>query len=264
MLANKIACVTGAAQGLGRAIAMKLAGHGAMVFLADLQVDKAREVEAQIRQDGGQAIAVAVDLTLEASLDSLVAQIGGHAGRLDVLVNSAAPSRAVRLPFPENLSTWDAEITLLLKAPVTTVARALPLLRKSAAASVINIASVLADKIAQESAAYHSAKAGLIQFTRYLAYQEATAGVRANAVLPGVVDRDFAQKLTDNPDNKLVVEATVPLGRAARSDDVADVVTFLASDMAAYLTGQAITVDGGLELGEAFHIGRKVLNSVKK
>jgi 3-oxoacyl-[acyl-carrier protein] reductase len=264
MLANKVALVTGAAQGMGRVIAAKLAGYGALVFLADIQIESARDVAAGIRAEGGQAVAVEVDLTVDSSLEGMVAAIDAQAGRLDVLVNAAAPPRASRLPFPDNLAYWDSEMAILVRAPVMTVAKALLLLRKSVPSSVINIASVLADKIAQESAGYHTAKAGLVQFTRYLAYQEGASGIRANAVLPGVVDRDFAQKLTDSPDNKMVVEAAVPLGRAARSGDVAEVVAFLASDRASYVTGQALTVDGGLELGEAFHVGRKVLNLTKE
>lgn len=264
MLESKIALVTGAANGLGRTIAETLAARGAFVFLADLQIEASRELADKICRDGCQACAISVDLTSDISLDAMTSAIGEKAGRLDVLVNSAAPARALRLPFPENMTTWDAEIGILLKAPAVTTAKLLPLLHKGQGAAVVNIASVLAHAIAQESAAYHAAKAGLIQFTRYLAYHQASFGVRANVILPGIVDRDFGHKLTDNPDNRLVAEAAVPLRRAARSNEVAEVCAFLVSDAASYVTGQALTVDGGLELGESFHVGREVLKAARQ
>jgi 3-oxoacyl-[acyl-carrier protein] reductase len=189
-----------------------------------------------------------------------MASIDARSGRLDVLVNSAAPPRSGRLPFPDNVAKWDTEMAILLRAPVIAVAKALPLLRRGAPSAVINIASILAEKVAQESAAYHAAKAGLVQFTRYLAFQEAAAGIRANAVLPGIVDRDGGPKLSDNADNRVVLEAAVPMGHAANGENVADVVTFLASDQASYITGQSLVVDGGLTLGEVFHVSRKIRN----
>lgn len=257
-LAGRSALVVGAAQGIGAVIAQELASAGAQVVVADIQVEKGTEVAERIRAEGGQAHFLSVDLTSDEELERLVDGSVEACGGLDTVVYSAAPSRQKRLPFPENLQTWDREQSLLLQAPARLAGFALPHLERSPNGSVISITSVLGFSVSQESAAYHASKAGLIQLTRYLAYHLGSRGVRANAVCPGVVDREPpAPRLSDDPTNAAVLKKSVPLGRAGRSRDIAQAVVYLASDAASYVTGQSLVVDGGLSLGEPFGVGRR-------
>lgn len=262
ILCGRAALVTGAGQGIGAGIALGLARAGARVGVADLTVERAQATVEAIHEAGGEALALACDVTSNDAVAATVDRVGRAWGRLDALVNNAAPARGKRLPFPDNLANWDAETDVLVKAHARIVAAALPLLKASDEASVVNISSILAWSVAHESAAYHAAKAGVVHLTRYLAVHLGRDGVRVNAVAPGIVDRDFGLKLTDDPTNRRVAAATVPLGRAGRAEDIANAVVFLCSPMASYLTGQTIVVDGGLDLVESFGAARAAVLAV--
>jgi glucose 1-dehydrogenase len=254
-LAGKVSVIAGGAQGIGAGVARRFAALGAAVAILDLQQQKSAALAAEITAAGGRALAILADITKADDLDRAFDKVQSAFGRLDHLVNSAAASRKDRQPFPANLASWDRDQDILLKSPMLAAQHALPLLRQSRG-SIVNLGSVLASAIAQESASYHVAKAGLVQLTRYLAYQLGPDGIRVNAVLPGLVDRDEGPRLTDDPVNRAVADLVVPLRRAATTREIADVAAFLVSDGAAYITGQALIVDGGLELGECFHVGR--------
>jgi glucose 1-dehydrogenase len=257
VFSGKVVAVTGGAQGIGAGIARRFSELGAAVAVIDLLQDDARRVTDAISLHGAKGLALAADITRREAVDAAFAAIECELGRLDHLVNNAAPPRGVRQPFPDNLGTWDREQEVLLRAPAFLVERALPLLRQSRG-TVVNIGSVLAHSVAHESAAYHVAKAGLVQLTRYLACQLGGDGIRVNAVLPGIVDRADGPKLSDDPVNRALLEIAVPLRRSAQISEIADAVAFLASDQASYITGQCLIVDGGLGLGESFNIARTV------
>jgi len=257
-LAGKVALVTGAAQGIGFGIAKVLAQNGAAIAIADIQKEVGAAAAAALRQDGANVVFIEADVSDEKSICAMIDACADEFGALDILVNNAAPSKRVRVSFQEqSLSDWDASHDLMVRGYMITTRQAAPLLKKSMRGSVVNISSVLARHIAHESCGYHVSKAGVEQLTRFLAFEYGTAGIRVNAVAPGLVDRDDAPKLTDETVNKAVVETGVPLGRASTAGEVGRVVLFLCSDDASYVTGQVIVVDGGLSLAEPFGMARR-------
>lgn len=252
----KIILMAGGASGIGRAIADHLAAEGHKVVNADLS-------HPQSRPDWSAkagVIDMQLDVTNDASIERLVRSITENLGRLDALVYAAAPSRAARKPFPENLAMFRKEIDILLTAALEMSAAALPLLREGQDPSIVFVGSVLSRRIAQETIGYHTAKAGLAHAARYLAMHLAPQGVRVNVISPGVIKRDpllgMAQP-AHNPHFEMQLRSAVPTGRAGTSLEIAELVAFLLSGKAAYITGQDIVVDGGLILQEPFNLLRK-------
>lgn len=246
--------VTGGAQGIGAGICVGLAAAGADVAVIDRQADKARDVVAGLLSAGGIAMAVSADIATEdgcrRAIDESVAGLGG----LDILVNCASPTRNRNMLGKLADADWDIHQQIVLNAAVILADAAADHLAIGGCGVIINISSVTGVSIAidQCSWPYHVSKAGLDQLTRWLAVRLGGRGIRVNAVAPGLVDRDVGQKLTDNPQHSAIVEAIVPLGRAGSAHDIAQAVVFLSSKQAAYITGQVLTVDGGLGITEVF------------
>ncbi len=256
-LGGKVVLITGAAQGIGRAIAEKFARNGAIVVVTDIQRLAGEKVVKVICRRGGKAFFIFADLSKENDIKELVNLIIKKFGRLDILVNNARPRLTV-LPFEESLNEWDLSMDILLKAPVLLVKYAIPYLRKAKNAGIINISSTNAAYISHQPVTYHLAKAAILQFTRFLAFQFGNQGIRANAVCPGLVDlTDVKKPLTSNNVNRKVVKLAVPLQRAASVEEIANVVLLLCTDTTSYITGQVINVDGGITLGEHFHVVRR-------
>lgn len=257
-LAGKVALITGAAQGIGRVIARVFASEGASVVVSDIQ-ETAGEATAQaIRDIGLRALFVKTDLCQEKDIKAMIDFAVENCGYLDIVINNARP-KLHRLPFPESLDDWDLAMDVLLRAPALTAKHALPQLLKSGGGSVVNIASVNAFFISHQPVAYHVAKAGLLQLTRYLAYELGPRGIRVNAICPGLVDLDDRKPLTSDPVNKMTTELAVPLRRASSAEEIAEAALFLCTDSSAYVTGQVLIMDGGLTLGDHFHVARKAL-----
>lgn len=246
--------VTGGAQGIGAGICLGLTAAGATVAIVDRQAGKAAEVSAQVFARGGKATVVAADIASEdgcrRAMDDAVAGLGG----LDILVNCAAPGRDRTTLGKLTGVDWDLHQQIILNAAVTLADAASEHLAASGHGAIVNISSVTGNSIAidQCSWPYHVTKAGLDQLTRWLAVRFGERGIRANAIAPGLVDRNTGQKLTDNPQHRAIVEAIVPLGRAGNAHDIAQAVVFLSSRQSAYITGQVLTVDGGLGVAEVF------------
>lgn len=257
-LAGQVVIVTGAAQGIGAGIARCLAGHGAKVLIADRQADKAEALANEI--DGGF---VETDLTSKDAAQSLVAAAVERYNQLDTIVNNAAPGRDRTMIGNLAGADWDAHADLVLKPVMALADAALPYLAKSANGAIVNISSVTATTVMPEhcSWAYHVSKAGLEQMTRYLAVALGPKGVRVNTVAPVLVDRDEGRKLSDDETAKSVIEATAPLGRAGSARDIGEAVAFLASGRASYITGQVLTVDGGIGAREVFGAGLAVVQT---
>lgn len=251
---GRVALVTGGAQGIGAGICEELAAVGIAVAIIDLNADKAGEVAARLTDRGHRATAIVVDIAAEAGCREAVARTVSAFGGLDILVNNAAPGRNRDAIGQITVADWATHEQVVLQATVHLVDAAVPYLSASGTGAVVNISSAIALRVALDhcSWSYHVSKAGLNHLTRWLASRLGAQGIRVNAVAPGLVDREGGPQLTDLPMHRTIIEAVVPLRRAGRASDVAKAVAFLCSDQSAYITGQVLVVDGGIDLSDVF------------
>jgi 3-oxoacyl-[acyl-carrier protein] reductase len=242
---GKIAIVTGASRGIGRGIALALAEAGAFVVCAARDLAKLEAVVAEITAAGGKGSAHPVDVGSRESIETLIAATLTAHGRIDVLVNNAGITRD-NLLLRMKPADWDEVMaTNLTSVFIATQAAMKPML-KQRAGSIINIGSVVGLTGNPGQANYAAAKAGLIGFSKSVAREVASRGIRVNVVTPGFIDTDMTSAMPESARQAML--ATVPLGRTGVPADVAGLVVFLASDAAAYLTGQTISVDGGFHM----------------
>jgi 3-oxoacyl-[acyl-carrier protein] reductase len=245
-LTGKVALVTGASQGIGRAIALDLAKHGATVALAARSLDKLESVAAEITSVGGTAKPFALDVTSEDSIKSCAKAVLANLGSCHILVNNAGITRdglALRMKLADFDDILRANLTgsfLLTQAVISSM-------MKARWGRVINITSVVGETGAAGQANYAASKAGLIGLTKSLAREFASRNITINAVAPGFISTAMTDALTD--DQRAGILAQVPLGRYGTVDDIASAVTFLASDAAGYITGHTLDVNGGMYMG---------------
>jgi len=241
-LTGKVAVVTGASRGIGRAIALALASRGAHVVAVARGANADATVEA-IRAAGGSAAAVSADVTDAASVEAMMAATLQHNGRLDILVNNAGIARD-QLMLRMKRADWDEVLATNLTAAFTTVQAALKPMIRQRGGRIISIGSVVGQMGNAGQANYAASKAGLIGFSKAVAREVASRQITVNVVAPGLVATDMTQALTDKSQGDW--SAQIPLGRIGIPEDVAAAVCFLASDEASYITGQVLAVNGGM------------------
>ena len=241
-LAGKIAIVTGASRGIGRAIAHTLAARGALV-VAGARGENSAATVAEIREAGRQAEAGSVDVTDAASVDALVAGVLERHQRIDILVNNAGITRD-QLMLRMKRDDWDQVLSTNLTAAFTCVQAVLKPMIKQRGGRIISISSVVGQMGNAGQVNYAASKAGLIGFSKALAREVASRNITVNVVTPGLVDTDMTKAITDKAQADWA--SAIPLGRLGTAEEVAAAVCFLASDEAAYITGHVLAVNGGM------------------
>ena len=245
-LAEKVALVTGASRGIGRAIALKLAENGAKVainFAGNLA--KAEEVKSEIEKLGSEAILVQGDVSNFGTVEEIVKKVVDTWGAIDILVNNAGITRD-NLLLKMSEEDFDSVIATNLKGVFNCTKAVTKLMMKRRSGRIVNMSSVvgLTGNISQAN--YSAAKAGIIGFTKSAAKELASRNVTVNAVAPGFISTDMTSALSDKVKEEL--NKNIPLGRIGEPEDIANTVEFLVSDKAAYITGQVICVDGGMAI----------------
>ena len=239
--AGRVALVTGGASGIGEATARALAAEGARVVVADCDRERGAQVAKEI--DGHFD---AVDVGIDTQLELTIGETARRLGRLDILVASAFATAFGSIPSL-GLGEWTRTLDVTLTGVFTGLRAAVLAMRQVGGGVIVNVASVSGLRGDRGLSAYNAAKAGVINLTRSAALELAAAGVRVNAVCPGLIDTPALRRALGRvPAREAAVRAAVPLGRFGRAEEVARAILFLASDAASYITGTTLVVDGGL------------------
>jgi 3-oxoacyl-[acyl-carrier protein] reductase len=244
---RRVALVTGAARGIGRAIATALAGQGVDPVIADIDLETAESTAAEISASGARAMAMRLDVSRPEEIARTVDRIVAVFGRLDILVNNAGILS--NTPFDEvSEDEWDRVMGINLKGVMFTSREALRPMRAQGWGRVISISS-LAGRNGGVSVgpAYAASKSALVGLTRHLAKKVARSGITVNAVAPGTTETDIIKGFTE--DQMAAINEAIPVGRLGRPEEIAAMVAFLASDAAGFVTGAVIDVNGGMYMG---------------
>ncbi len=244
LLEGKVALITGAARGIGKAIALKMASEGADIAFTDLAIDEnAQRTEQEIAALGVKAKGYASNAASFDETHAVVGEIVKEFGRIDILVNNAGITKD-GLMMRMSEAQWDAVLTVNLKSAFNFIHACTPVMMRQKSGSIINMSSVVGVHGNAGQANYSASKAGMIGLAKSIAQELGSRGIRANAIAPGFIITDMTAKLSDEVKDEWCKK--IPLRRGGTPEDIADVATFLASDMASYVTGQVIQVDGGM------------------
>lgn len=244
LLDGKVALITGASRGIGRAIALKLASEGAKVAINYAgNTAKAEEVKAEIEKNGGTAILVQADISSSEAVDAMIEKVTEAFGPIDILVNNAGITRDGLLMRMKE-EDFDAVINTNLKGVFYCTKAVSKLMMKKRSGRIVNMASVVGLMGNAGQANYAAAKAGVIGFSKSAAKELAARGINVNVVAPGFIATDMTAAMTDKA--KEATLAGIPMKRMGEPEEVADAVLFLVSDYASYITGQIVNVDGGM------------------
>ena len=242
-LDGKVALVTGGAQGIGRVISEELAGQGAHVILGDVNLEGAEKTAAELKQTGAKTSAVRIDVSSSSDVQRAFDSIAKKYKLVDILVNNAGITRDGLLVRMKEVD-WDLVMNINLKGSFLCSQQAAKQMMKQKNGAIVNIASIVGLIGNFGQANYSASKAGLIGFTKTLAREVAPRGIRANAIAPGFIDTEMTRVLEDSVREKLIEQ--IPLARLGEPEDVARCVSFLVSEKASYITGQVISVNGGM------------------
>src|SRR5437868_1085315 len=245
-LEGRVALVTGASQGIGRACALRLAAEGASVALAERNMEKLRQVESEIAGAGGQAASIAMDVAQEVQIKAGFKAALERFGKVDILVNNAGITRdqlVMRMKRPD----WNAVLDTNLTAPYLCIQAVIGSMLKQRWGRIINITSIFGQMGQAGQANYAASKAGLIGLTMAVAREVASRSITVNAVAPGWIETAMTEVLS--PELRESMAKVIPLGRAGTDQEVAHAVCFLASPDSGYITGHVLNVNGGMLMG---------------
>ena len=246
LLEGKVALVTGAARGIGKALALKFAKEGANIAFTDLVIDEnGLATQAEIEALGVKCIGYASNAADFAQTAEVVEQVKKDFDRIDILVNNAGITKD-GLMMRMSEAQWDAVIMVNLKSAFNFIHAVLPIMMRQRSGSIINMASVVGVHGNAGQANYAASKAGLIALAKSIAQEVGSRGIRANAIAPGYIEPAMTAALPEDVRKEWI--SKIPLRRGGKPEDIADVATFLASDLSSYVTGQVIQVDGGMNM----------------
>jgi 3-oxoacyl-[acyl-carrier protein] reductase len=249
LLENKVVIVTGAARGIGEAIAIKLAEHGAHIaftFVSDSSAERARSLETRISSLGVKTKAYQSNASSYENCETTVNDVLKEFGTVDVCVNNAGISKD-NLLLRMTSEQWDEVMAVNLKSVYNMTKQIIKPMMKARKGSIINMSSIIGMRGNAGQSSYAASKAGIIGFTKSIAHELGSRNIRCNAIAPGFVETDMTDYLKNGDNSKAFLEK-IPLGRFASADEIADTTVFLASDMSAYITGQVLSVCGGLNI----------------
>ncbi len=242
-LVGKVALVTGAAQGIGKAVALLLARNGADIVVSDINLEKAEETAQEVQTLGRKALAVKVDVARLDDVEKMVEAILAQFGRVDILVNNAGIARD-KLILRMTEEDWDAVLNINLKGTFNCTKAVVRHMSKQKSGKIVNIASVVGEMGNAGQGNYAASKAGVIGFTKTIAREFAQRGINVNAIAPGYIETPMTDSLPEKVKEEL--RRMIPMDRLGKPEDVAETVLFLVSDSSNYITGQVLNVNGGI------------------